>query len=65
MSEEWIKGETLHIGRHSITVHYPELTPSERTRREQQVKDTMARVMREYIHNKEARNHAEQHQPNL
>ena len=63
MPEEWIKGETLHIGRHSVTVHYPVLTPTEKLRREQQVKNAMVALMREQIH-KEARNHAEQHQPN-
>lgn len=64
MPEEWIKGETHKYGNVTVNVYRPTLTSSERTRREQQVKDTMARVMREYIHNKEARNYAEQHQPN-
>ena len=63
MSEEWIKGETHKYGNVTVNVYRPVLTTPEKAKREQQVKDTMARVMREYIHNKEAKQHAEQHQP--
>ena len=60
--EDYIKGETFKFGNVTVNVHRPVLTPSEKARREQQVKDTMARVMREYIHKKEAKQNAEQHQ---
>ena len=64
MSEEWIKGETLHIGRHTVTVHYPVLTSEEKLKREKQVKNAMVALMREQIKTEEARNYAEQHQRN-
>lgn len=56
--DEYIKGETYRFGNVTVNVHRPVLTPAERMRREQQVKDTMARVMREYIHNKEGKQDA-------
>ena len=57
MEEEWIDAGTYRHGNVTVHVHRPVLTASEKTRREQQVKDTMARVMREYIHNKEEKQH--------
>lgn len=57
MEEEWTRGETLRFGNVTVNVFRPVLTSSEKTKREQQVKDTMARAMREYIHNKEAKQH--------
>ena len=46
---EYSKGETLHIGRHTVTVHYPELSPVEKAKREQRVKHAMVALMREQI----------------
>lgn len=60
---EYIKSETLHIGRHTVTVYYPVLTPAEKARREQGVKNAMVALMREQIH-KEGKQHAERHQSN-
>ena len=62
--EEWIDAGTYKYGNVTVHVRKPVLTAPERARREQQAKDTMARVMREYIHNKEGKQHAEQHQRN-
>lgn len=63
--DEYIKSETFQFGNVTVNVHRPVLTPPEQERREQQVKDTMTRVMREYIHNKEGKQHAKQHQPDV
>lgn len=62
--DEYIKGETLHIGRHTVTVHYPVLTPAEKARRETQAKNAMVALMREQIH-KEGNQNAKQHQPDV
>lgn len=62
--DEYIRGETFRFRNVTVNVHRPKLTASEKEKREQQVKDTMTRVMREYIHNKEGKQHAEQHQGN-
>ena len=54
---EWLDGETLHIGRHTVTVHYPVLTPAEKANREKQVKNAMIALAREQIHIKEEKHH--------
>lgn len=64
MGEEWVDAGTYKYGNVTVHVHRPVLTPTEKARREQQVKDTMSRAMREYIHKKEAKQHAERHQSN-
>ena len=52
---EWVEGETFKFGSVTVVVHRPVLTPHEKKKRERQVSDTLGRVMREYIHNKEAK----------
>lgn len=54
---EWVRGETFKFGNVTVNVHRPVLTPTEQKRRERQVQDTLSRVMREYIHIKEAKPH--------
>jgi hypothetical protein len=54
---EWVRGETFKFGNVTVNVHRPVLTPAEQKKRERQVQDTLSRVMREYIHNKEAKPH--------
>ena len=64
MSEEWIDAGTYQHGNITVHVRRPVLTAPERVRREQQAKNTVARVMREYIHNKEEKQNAKQRQGN-
>lgn len=54
---EWVQGETFKFGNVTVNVHRPVLAPAEQKKRERQVQDTLSRVMREYIHNKEAKPH--------
>jgi len=50
---EWVETQTIKHGICTVTVHRPVLTPAERKKREEQVQNTVGRVMREYIHRKE------------
>lgn len=45
--------KTIQHGSCTIVIHRPELTATERAKREHQAKETLERVLREYIHNKE------------
>lgn len=54
---EWVEAKTIRRGNNTVTIYKPVLTPDEQKKRERQVQDTLSRVMREYIHNKEAKPH--------
>ena len=50
---EWTT-QTLQYGHVTIIVHQPVLTEKERAKREQQARDAMCGVMREYYKRKES-----------
>ena len=50
---EWTT-QTLHFGAATIIVHQPVLTERERAKREQQAKNTLQSVMRDYYKREEA-----------
>lgn len=52
---EWVEAKTIRCGNNTVTIYKPVLTPNEQRSRERQVTDTLSRVMREYIHSKEAK----------
>lgn len=54
---EWVEAKTIRRGNNTVTIYKPVLTPDEQKKRERQVQDTLSRVMREYIHSKEAKPH--------
>ena len=54
---EWVETKTIRRGNSTVTVYKPVLSDAEQKKRERQVQDTLSRVMREYIHNKEAKPH--------
>jgi hypothetical protein len=45
--------QTLRYGAATIVIHRPVLTESERAKREQQTRDALAGVMRDYMKRKE------------
>lgn len=51
---EWTRTKTLQHGPCTINLHRPVLTAAERTKRESRTKETLERVMRDYLHKKEA-----------
>ena len=51
---EWVETKTIRRGNNTVTIYKPVLTPAEQKKRERQVQDALSRVMRDYIHNKEA-----------
>lgn len=51
---EWKQTKTIKHGACTITLHRPVLTDAERAKRERQIQGALERVMRDYIHSKEA-----------
>lgn len=45
--------KTIQHGSCTITIQRPILTPAEQTKREQEAKQTLERVMRDYVRRKE------------
>lgn len=50
----WTLTKTIQHGACTINIHRPALTAAERSKQEHLTKETLERVMREYIHKKEA-----------
>ena len=51
---EWTHTKTIHHGSCTINIHRPVLTEAERAKQERKTKEALERVMRDYIHKKEA-----------
>lgn len=47
--------KTMTFGACTINVHRPELTSAERAKREQVARDTVGRVLRDYVRRKETK----------
>ena len=49
----WTTSKTIRHGSCTVILHRPELTQTERAKRERAAKETLERVMREYLNRKE------------
>lgn len=49
----WTPSKTIRHGSCTVIIHRPELTHTERAKREQAAKETLERVMREYLNRKD------------